>query len=369
MKIHFLILLGFLLIVSFLFLPVYAEPIDIRATIETRNLLTNLREIAKKGIMFGHQDALAYGVNWKNKKGRSDVKSVVGDFPAVVGWDIGHLELGREQNLDSVSFKDMRRWIKKVYQSGGVNTISWHADNPISGGSSWETSPAVVSILPEGSHHHIYLAWLDRLAGFFLSLKGNRGEYIPVVFRPFHEQTGSWFWWGRGHCTKEQYIQLWQFTIDYLTVVKNVHNVLYAYSTDVFNSREEYLMFYPGDDYVDILGFDDYHSIKSIETLDVFVKRLNMLTSIASEKEKVAIFSETGLETIPDPNWWTGVLLNGLHKMEPKPGIAWVLVWRNAWPSHHYAPYPGHVSGDDFKAFYRDKKIFFLKDIPSLYSK
>ena len=65
--------------------------------------------------MFGHQDALAYGVNWKYVEGRSDVKDVVGDYPAVYGWELGNLEHNLPYNLDSVPFDKMKSFIQKVY--------------------------------------------------------------------------------------------------------------------------------------------------------------------------------------------------------------------------------------------------------------
>ena len=105
-------------------------PIDKKATPETRNLYLNLQRLAQKGIMFGHQDDLAYGIGWKYQPGRSDVKEVVGEYPAVVGWDLGHLELKRPVNLDSVPFDAMRRYAQQVYAQGGINTFSWHLNNP-----------------------------------------------------------------------------------------------------------------------------------------------------------------------------------------------------------------------------------------------
>ena len=85
-----------------------------------------------------------------------------------------------------------------------------------------------------------------------LSLKGDRQEYIPVIFRPFHELNGSWFWWGGKNCTPEEIKQLYRFTVAYLRDQKNVHNLLYAYNTDRFTTKEDYLERYPGDEWVDI---------------------------------------------------------------------------------------------------------------------
>lgn len=65
---------------------------DKKATPETKILYKNLTDLSKKSILFGHQDDLAYGVNWKYEAGRSDVKEVTGDYPAVYGWDLAGLE-------------------------------------------------------------------------------------------------------------------------------------------------------------------------------------------------------------------------------------------------------------------------------------
>ena len=61
--------------------------VDSLATPETVALFRNLQNISRTGVLFGHQDDTAYGVNWKAEPGRSDVKEVCGDYPAVYGWD------------------------------------------------------------------------------------------------------------------------------------------------------------------------------------------------------------------------------------------------------------------------------------------
>lgn len=71
-------------------------------TPETKTLLNNLKKISSDGFfMFGHQDDPLYGIDWVGEDGRSDVKSVAGDFPAVMGFDIGRIELGNEKSLDN----------------------------------------------------------------------------------------------------------------------------------------------------------------------------------------------------------------------------------------------------------------------------
>src|SRR5690606_11642532 len=134
---------------------------------------------------------LAYGVNWKYEAGRSDVHDITGDYPAVQGFDLGHLERGDAVNLDSVPFDRMKEYIRKTYAAGGIITISWHLRNPLTGKTSWDASPGTVaSILKGGEKHELYLQWLNKVADFLQDLKGMNGESIPVIFRPFHELNG-----------------------------------------------------------------------------------------------------------------------------------------------------------------------------------
>ena len=74
--------------------------------------------------MFGHQDDPLYGVGWNGDSGRSDVKSVVGDYPAVMGFDIGHIELSNDKSLDNIWFDRIRQEIIDQYNRGGMSTIS-----------------------------------------------------------------------------------------------------------------------------------------------------------------------------------------------------------------------------------------------------
>lgn len=332
-----------------------AGPADTRATASTRQLLQRLQSLLRQGVMFGHQDDLAYGVGWKYQHGRSDVKDVTGDWPAVYGWDLGHLELDRPHNLDSVSFDSIRAYIREVHERGGVNTISWHLDNPVSGGSSWDTSLAVTAILPGGGQHAVYTAWLDKLAAFMHSLVSTNGTPIPVIFRPFHEHTGGWFWWGQPFCTNTEFRTLWQFTINYLATVKQVHNLLYAYSAADFKDSGQYLERYPGNAFVDVIGFDLYQSGQAADYQRLLRERLHVLEEVAAVHGKIPALTETGYERIPRADWWTQVLWPALEPYH----VSYVLLWRNGRPDHYYVPYPGQQSAGDFKTFYALPRTLF----------
>jgi len=337
-------------------------PTDAKATPETVKLYQNLMELKNTGLMFGHQDDLAYGHTWYGEAGDSDVKAVCGDYPAVYGSELGHLELGVEYSLDSVYFDDIRKYIQTAYERGGVNTISWHLNNPLTGGTSWDVSSkeVVASILPGGEKHELFVDYLDHLAAFLESLKTADGTYIPILFRPYHEHTGSWFWWGKDLCTVDDYKALWRFTVNYLQNTKNLHHLLYTYSTDRFQTKEDYLERYPGDDIIDILGFDLYdYGPDYTELLNNCAKNV---TELAAEKGKIPTVSETGGPIARDSTWWTEKVLNTLKPYD----LLYALVWRN--PFKHtdheaFGPYPGSNDAADFVKFYNDPKTLFQADI------
>lgn len=336
----------------------FASPSHKAATRRTRTLYRNLQALPQKGFMLGHQDDLAYGIGWKYVPGESDVKRVAGDYPALYGWDLGHLELGNALNIDEVPFDAMRAFIRDGYRRGGVVTISWHLHNPQSGGSSWDTTTAVRHILPGGAKHELYMSWLGRLADFLQTLR-YKGKAIPVLFRPYHEHTGSWFWWGEKGCTPEEYKALWRLTADYLRNTRQLNNLLLVYSTAEFRDTAHYLERYPGDDYVDIIGFDSYmRNPERTESRDYFLgyisERLSLLTAIGTAHNKPICFAETGLEQIPVPDWWTKTLWETIHQHP----IAYVLLWRNGRPDHYYVPYPGHPSAADFQQFVAHERVF-----------
>jgi len=356
------LLIILLIVTSMTTFAARVQPSDPKATPEAVKMYQEMLKLQQKGMMFGHQDALAYGTSWYAEEGRSDVKDVCGDHPAIFGWELGHLELGDKYSLDSVFFDNIRKGIQDAHKMGGFNTISWHFRNVLTGGTSWDVSSkkTVAAMIPGGAKHEEYKKYLDILATFMLSLKTEKGTLIPVFFRPFHEHTGSWFWWGKNLCSVDEYKTLWRFTVNYLRNEKNIHHLLYAYSTDRFNSEEEYLERYPGDDLIDMVGFDLYD--RGPEYAATLGNCAKMVTKIAAEKGKIVAVTEAGGPITKNPEWWTKILLETLRPYN----LSYVLVWRNAFnqPPHvAFGPYKGCPSEQNFVKFYNDPKTLFLKDI------
>lgn len=338
-------------------------------------LLERLRSASQEGkILYGHQDDLVYGHSWKvedwqnDTLGRSDVRDVCGAFPAVVGFDLGGIELGDSCNLDAVPFGLMRKAVLTHVERGGIVTFSWHPRNPVTGGDSWDTStPGIpAAILPGGAEHATFMTWLERLGDFLAGLDGT-----PVVFRPWHENLGGWFWWGTKCCTADEYKALFVMTYDYLVGERRLDNLLWCYSPNGDASPEAFMGTYPGDEYIDIVGADMYeYAGAPDEDADRdnfsgsgFKERLDTLLAflrqVSDERGKVAALTETGLEALPNPTWWTETLYPALESSN----VAYVLTWRNAHdrPSHFYAPWAGFEHSADFVKFTEFEKIVVLK--------
>jgi mannan endo-1,4-beta-mannosidase len=346
------------------------DPADKKATKETIALFRSLYELQKKGIMYGHQDDLMYGNGWWYEEGRSDTRDFTGDYPAVAGFELGHLELGNDRSLDSVSFMEIAQQIKAHYRRGGVVTISWHPNNPFTmndpsavsrrqGGTAWDVSSkeVVASILPGGKNHELFNTWLEGLAVFFSGLKEDDGAPIPFIFRPYHEHSGSFFWWGTGICSDKEYTALWRYTVQYLRDKKSIHNILYAYNTDRVTTLQQYMTGYPGDDIIDMLSLDMYdRGEKFGGELD---NALGFITPEAAKRNKLTALSETGARR-GMTDWWSAVLMPVLNKY----AVSYVLTWRHPYKSRFAA---GGVSGkpfpDDFINFYNSPRTLFLNEV------
>ena len=336
-----------------------ASPAD-----ELMDRLAGLVEDGK--IMYGHQDDLLYGHSWKLAEDaaefiQSDVHSVTGHYPAVFGTDLGGIEMGWESSLDKNRFDHIRAAAAAHHERGGIVTFSWHLRNPFTGGDTWDvTSTEVVkSILPGGEKHEMFMDWLKNAADFMESVKTADGELVPIIWRPWHEHTGSWFWWGQMLCTTEEYKALWRLTYDYMEGERGMTNLVWSYSPgasaltpELFEER------YPGDDIIDMVGFDCYQYGPAEMYISEMKNALKVTCDFAREHGKIPAVTETGYETIKHPQWWTEVLYEAVKDYP----ISYVLTWRNACDieNHYYAPFPGQTSAEDFKVFSQLDQMMFL---------
>ena len=339
-----------------------------------QQLMERLDTLRSKGYMFGHQDDPFYGLTWEYQPDSSDVKNVCGDWPAVMGFEIGGIEMGDEKNLDSVPFTRMREEIIKHYERGGIITISWHPRNPLTTipggglagqkfpeGTAWDVSDTTVvkNVLVGGSHEKAFLMWMRRVGDFLETLKTADGQKVPIIFRPWHENTGSWFWWGERLCTADEYKGLWNLLQDYLNG-RGFDNLLWAYSPGMAANLDEakYLERYPGDDRVSLVGIDGYQWGSKEDFVAQLDANLAMLTKFAADRGKIAALTECGLKNLTDSTWWTSTLTPVLDKY----AISYFLVWRN-YKEEWFGPSPAKPDAPYFKEMYNKMNVLFLKEI------
>lgn len=325
-----------------------------------QKLADRLGIIQNKGYMSGHQDDTFYGVTWEWELGRSDVKETCGDYPAVMGFDLGGIEMGDRKNLDSVPFTRIHDELVAHHERGGVVTLSWHPRNPLTGGTAWdvENKTVVSSILPGGSQHDKFSVWMQRVADFIGTLKTKKGKPVPIIFRPWHENNGSWFWWGEKLCTAKEYKTLWNMLQDYMNS-RGFDNLLWSYSPNLGDiTPENFLERYPGNDRVTLIGLDAYQWGTEEDFVGQINRNLTTLCKFAKENGKLMALTECGMKNMPDATWWTRVLKPQMDKYP----ICYFLLWRN-YKTEYFGPSPGLDCADDFRALYRAGNTLFLNDI------
>lgn len=322
--------------------------------------------------IYGHDDDPVYGVKWFGDSGRSDVLETVGDYPGMMHWDLGLIEVGSPVNLDSVSFDRMRAEMLAQHERGGINAISWHPINPANGKDAWQpidTDVVTLAVTGGTAANDSLKAYIDRAADYLATLRDRDGNPLPLIMRPWHEMSGGWFWWGGPNTTVESYRKLWAMMREAFDSKGLGNSLLWAYSPDVVGSREEYMTWYPGDEYVDILGADVYHR-DGMDGIDTWLGNIDTTygaaVEVAREKGKIAALTETGCEGLPVTDWYTRCLLPVVKKWHP----VYVTVWRNGseWmkKDHYYAPYPGHPGVESFKVFHDDNSTVFAREMDAI---
>lgn len=342
----------------------------------TRYTISAIAKQAASGkIMFGVANGVSRSYN--NTFGQHEF---FGDCKAITGKDPQFVENDFLFNSENGFFTREVQAAKASQANGALIGYCWHLESYTS--KSFRKSDAdsalVSKIVSEepSPEKTWYYSLLDTLVTPVFRDLG-----FPVVFRPFHEMNGGWFWWGSECTTPEQYIKLYRATVDRLRN-NGLRNVIYCWSPDTYLKME----YYPGDDYVDIMALDVYEpGCSPYHPNNVYVDELNNLLKTAKQHGKIAALSETGLreydgvmrypEEIPD-FWTSKVFAPILNKKGKGNGIAYVMSWYNAnWHNDNrgslYIPYPGiekvfgqkgSMAIDDFKKLASYKNVLFCGD-------
>lgn len=352
--------------------------VDKNASTETVALFYNLRNLGKSKTLIGQQDAFN---SFYQNSGSSDIKKTTGNDPSILGSDF--MFITDKDNPNNNWYVQQENKIiqdtKDAYAKGMINTFCWHLREPYNEKSfysadmtSEQRTDAFKSLLPGGKFNDWYKKKLEKVASVVSNLKDTNGKQIPIIFRPFHEFDGNWFWWGANYCTAEEYISVYRFTVNYLRDTKNVHNILFAFSPDnSYTTPSSYLSRYPGDDYVDILGMDNYGDFdnKGTSGASLANSKLKLISDLAISKNKIAALTETGYRvTSTTPainNWFSTYLYDAITNNNLQ--IAYVMFWSNT-SSGYYVPTPGNSNVADFQNFTLKSKIILQNNISKMYS-
>ncbi len=194
-----------------------------------------------KAIISGQQESTWMG---SDQYEFNYIYEKTGKYPAIRGLDY--------MNDD---FKGVNKRAKDWYDRGGIVTICWHCGCDFSG--SWsecmETEIADWNaVLTEGTdEYEAFIAGMDKAAK---ALKELKDQNIPVLWRPFHEFDGGWFWWGKGG--SENFKKLWITMYERYTNYWGLDNLIWVCGFS--GNGTGYDKWYPGDKYVDIAGADSY---------------------------------------------------------------------------------------------------------------
>lgn len=374
-------------------MPTKVSLADDGATAETLALYSYLQNLdVKDQVLFGHQNDTHKSVNTKGTG--SDTKDVTGSISGVVGIDslaLTGAELGLTDTDEAV--KKSIEIGKDAAAEGAILTLSMHMPN-MSNAKIKKTDKGydfsecdfaeskdlsnncAKEVLPGGKYNAQFTAYLDIIAEYANGLKDT-----PVLFRPFHECDGGWFWWGNASTDNETYKALFRYTEDYLNE-KGVDNFIYIFSPGGPVDSDSYLDRYPGDDYVDVLAFDYYDDYSSADAAysEEFMSNLKTscqnLKNIADEHGKVAAIAESGVRVmkadgsdqegilvknnpIKDKDWYKNV-----NNVAKETGMSYFLLWANFSDTNFYIPYKyndtkGQELINEFIEFYNEDSSIF----------
>ena len=174
-----------------------------------------------------------------------------GHWPAMIGVDYAGFDRATHQGILTTEVPN--RVATAYWTAGGLVTVSAHLPNPANpaGGGLRDTGVNLDALLAPGTPTHE--RWMRELDVLAAGLQELRAAGVVVLWRPFHEMNGGWFWWGAQ--PPEKFIRLWRQMFDYFSRTKGLDNLLWVYSPNHGPRTADY---YPGDAYTDLVGLDAY---------------------------------------------------------------------------------------------------------------
>ena len=321
-------ILGFLFFVSASMHAQSFSPVNKNASPEAKELLKYLYSIEGKNILSGEHG---------DERWLDTVKNITGKYPAVWGNDFiwhGDKDPGQEVVTQAI----------QKYKEGFIITLMWHQGRPIDNPPyGWKESVQAKLTdaqwkeltTPGTDLNNRWLARIDVVAGY---LKQLDSAHVPILWRPYHEMNGVWFWWGNRK-GKEGIQKLWKMMYDRYVNHFHLNNLLWVWGANgprdiPGDEAYAYKDFYPGKDYVDVLGADVYHK-------DYEQKDYNELLDVA--KGKLIALTEVGE-------------LPSVITLKAQPKWVWFLVWNNFIN-------PPHNSKEEVNEIYNLPRVLTLDEV------
>jgi len=346
--------------------PTNTRLVDSYAAEQTIHLFENLIKVAaSEQFIFGQDFPTDFGSydGLNTDFEQSDCKDIVGDHPGLHGSDFANY-LYKTPQEKAVHLNAVRN----AFERGAIVIFTFHMFGRDSRSCLLQDNVGLVSdILHQPETRDWFYGELDKVISIIQTLE------FPVIFRPWHEMNSGIFWWRGG---SSDFKQLWKMTVDYF-LEKGVDNVLWCWSPQ-YLSYESHWKYFPGTDYVDIIGLDmfdieyDYESEELVQTLEEII-------DFAGEHCKIAAFTETGDRTsypAYNPRFWTKNILFPIVRSEKALRIAWIFAgtrvdWENveATPSGFipYKEFDNDMAERDFADFYNHKSTLFESDLLDMY--
>lgn len=296
------------------------DPVNPNATPEARALLDLFYRISGKYTLTGQH-------NYPNTRDRNTrfAAEYIGQTPAIWSTDMG---FAKEGDYDSyLARPDIVKEAIRQHKKGSIITICWHAvpptaDEPVTFQPQGPRAPDSLAsvqgklldeqfkeLLTPGTR--LYKHWAAQVDSVAVYLKKLQDAHVPVLWRPYHEMNGDWFWWGGRvgeNSTADLYRQLYDRMVNY----HKLNNLVWVWSVDRPSTPiRKFSNFYPGNEYLDILALDVYGS----DFNQAYYDSLMVLS-----KGKPIVLGEVGNPPTLDilknqPNWgywviWAGMVRN-----------------------------------------------------------
>lgn len=305
-------------------LPYYA-PFNQNMTKEARKLLNYLKSIEHKKIITGQHTQTV------GQEELTHIKKITGYYPKLVGYELLALSQNINPNSDRECLEEVEdnkgtMQVAMYDKTDSIITFTWHMFSPLYGcGKSFyseNTEFDIRNIFIDDSVE--YKAFMNELDHMSKVLKHFYDLKKPILFRPYHEADGSWFWWGKYGV--EYAKKLYILTYKYFVNEKGLNNLIW-----VWNSIGDY----PGDEYVDIISADIYLSTLESISFDEIINRLKKL----SDNKMIALAE---CDVIPE--------LSELKKRN------FPFIYYMTW-SKEFSLTEKYNSNEKLKNFYKDKDV------------